>query len=119
MTESHAQAFAHAWIAAWNARNLERVLEHYAETIEFTSPFAVQLARRGGRHGLGKAALRAYFQEALDAYPDLHFEFMRVLTSVNSITIYYRSVRSLYAAEVMLFDADGKVARVLAHYAAE
>ena len=30
-----ARAFAANWIAAWNAHDLERILEHYTEDVSF------------------------------------------------------------------------------------
>ena len=38
MTESEATRFAQEWVAAWNSRDLERILSHYADDVEVTSP---------------------------------------------------------------------------------
>jgi len=38
-----AAKFAAKWIAAWNARGLDRILAHYAREIEFTSPMVSRL----------------------------------------------------------------------------
>ena len=38
MTESEATRFAQEWVAAWNSRDLERILSHYADDVELTSP---------------------------------------------------------------------------------
>lgn len=65
-------------------------------------------------HGLGD--LRSYFLKGLEAYPDLRFELIEVLEGVDSITLYYHSVKNLMAAEVMVFNEKGKIRRVLAHY---
>jgi len=43
MTEEFADRFAAEWLQAWNERDLERILGHYADSIEFTSPFAQAL----------------------------------------------------------------------------
>jgi ketosteroid isomerase-like protein len=34
------QRFAEQWISAWNDRDVEAVLTHYAEDVLFTSPTA-------------------------------------------------------------------------------
>jgi ketosteroid isomerase-like protein len=34
------------WIAAWNAHDLDRILAHYAEDVEFRSPFVAKLMGR-------------------------------------------------------------------------
>src|SRR4051795_13049832 len=42
-------AFADEWIAAWNARDLDRVLSHYAADAVVTTPFAaVRVPDSGG-----------------------------------------------------------------------
>ncbi|HEY9644449.1 MAG TPA: nuclear transport factor 2 family protein, partial [Coleofasciculaceae cyanobacterium] len=66
----------------------------------------------------GKSTLKDYFAKALVAYPDLKFELIQVLVSVNSLVIYYHSVRNLRSAEYMVIDAQGLIAEVKAHYSA-
>ena len=104
------------WFDAWNRHDLEAVLSHYANDVEFTSPFAVELTGRadGTLHGIDQ--LRTYFARALDAFPELRFTGLHVAQGVSSITLCYRSVRDLQAAETMFFGPDGKIVRVLAHY---
>lgn len=107
---------AREWIAAWNAHDLERVLAHYADDVEFSSPFIAKLIGRADGVVRGKPELRAYFARGLEAYPMLRFELVRVFGGVRSCVLEYRSVNGLRAAEVMEFDPAGKVVRVLAHY---
>ncbi len=104
------------WLAAWNARDLERILAHYADDVEFSSPFIAKLS--GDADGVlrGKPALRDYFGRGLAAYPALKFGFIRLYPGVRSCVLEYRSVDDLRAAEVMEFDAVGKICRVRAHY---
>jgi ketosteroid isomerase-like protein len=49
-----ARRVAGEWFDAWNAHDLEEVLGHYANDVEFTSPFAVELTGRadGTLHGI-------------------------------------------------------------------
>lgn len=117
MTEGKAKEFAAEWIAAWNAHDIDRILMHYADGIRFTSPFVQRITGQQDGVVQGISALRDYFSNALKAYPDLHFELITVLTGVNSVTLYYRSVKNLLAAEVMVLDTQGRVETVLAHYA--
>ena len=116
---THEQAFEHAstWIAAWNDHDLDRILAHYADEIEFVSPFAVRLAGAPDGTVRGKVALRSYFARALEAYPALHFHLQFVCAGIRSFTAVYQSVNGLQAAEVFELDGEGKVRRVLAHYA--
>jgi mannose-6-phosphate isomerase-like protein (cupin superfamily) len=110
--------YAREWLAAWNSHDLGRILSHYAEGVEFHSPFISKLY--GGSSGViyGKTDLRQYFARGLAAYPTLHFEYLRLYSGVNSCVLEYRSVNNLRAAEAMEFDAAGKIRRVQAHYTA-
>jgi ketosteroid isomerase-like protein len=38
--------FAQEWIAAWNARDLELILAHYADEVELSSPFVLKTTRQ-------------------------------------------------------------------------
>jgi hypothetical protein len=76
-----------------------------------------QLAGREDGTLRGISELREYFGRALAAYPELVFSEARVLTGVQSVVFYYRSVKGLMAAETMELDGAGRVVRVLAHYA--
>ena len=112
-TPDAARAFAHGWIHAWNAHDLDAVLAHYSEACTFASPFVARFAGELGGRLAGKASLRTYWTAALAAMPALHFELIDVLTGVDCITILYRGHRGL-SAEVFELDADGKVVRGLA-----
>lgn len=116
MDKTFAQRFAEDWIAAWNDHDLGRVLEHYADDFEMTSPIIVQIAGEPSGTLKGKAAIGAYWRRALTLMPDLHFELDAVLVGVDSATLYYRGARGP-AAEVFHFGPDGKVVRAYAHYA--
>lgn len=37
------KAFADAWVRAWNAHDLEAVLDHFSHDVVFTSPVAARL----------------------------------------------------------------------------
>lgn len=110
---------AQDWLAAWNARDLERILAQYADTVEFHSPFVAKLTGKAAGVLHGKTALRDYFARELAAYPELHFEFIRLYPGVGSCVLEYRSVNHLRAAQAMEFDGLGKIRRVQAHYATE
>lgn len=118
MLHFDAPAFAREWINAWNSHDLEAILEHYAEDVVFTSPFALKLAPESGGTLHGKIALRSYFDIALETYPDLDFELLHVTQSVRSVVLIYRSVNQLLAAEMMEVGESSEVLRVVAHYSA-
>jgi len=116
LTQPQADKLADAWLQAWNSRDLARIMEHYADAIEFRSPFIVKLMDIADGSLHGKPALAAYFAQGLAKFPELHFTLLQVLPGVGSVTLLYRSVNDLLAAEVMEIDAAGKICRVMAHY---
>jgi len=109
-------AFAREWIAAWNAHDLERVLAHYSPDIELSSPVAAERVPGSGGYVRGEAELRAYWQPALAANPDLHFELEAVLTAVDGCTILYRNHRGQLVAESLYWNDAGLVTRAAVAY---
>ena len=116
MTEQDAINLAQKWLDDWNHHDLDAILSHYAESIEFSSPFIAKLLNEPSGKIQGKSALRDYFAKGLAAYPQLRFELEQILVGVDSIVIYYRSIQNLLAAEWMLIDEHGLVVSVRAHY---
>jgi hypothetical protein len=114
-------AFAQEWIDAWNAHDLPRILSHYAEDLEFESPFISRVLGEGAaqipNHLVGKTAVAGYWSQALTHYPDLRFELRQVLAGAHSLCLLYQSVQNLTAAEFFWFDERGLVCRAAAHYA--
>jgi ketosteroid isomerase-like protein len=118
MTEkTFADHFAADWVSAWNTHDLPAIMDHYAENVVFQSPLIVQINNDPSGTISDKKALSDYFSRALNLYPDLHFELYTVLVSVNSVVLYYKSVKEMKAAEFMQLDENGKVVNVCAHYA--
>ena len=118
MTDDEALEFAVNWLAAWNAHDLDRIMDHYAADIELTSPFVARLTSDASGTLRGKDKVRAYFDRGLKAYPDLRFELTRVYAGVSSVVLEYVSVGGLQSAEMMELDWTGSVSRVRAHYMA-
>ncbi len=116
MDQTAAEHFAESWYAAWNAHDLERILDHYADDVEMASPLVAALA--GSADGIlaGKDALRDYFAAGLRRYPELRFEPLELFVGVNSVVLRYVSAGGDTAAEVVFLDDEGKVTRYLAHY---
>jgi len=116
ITEEQAAAFGRDWVDAWNRHDLDAILAHYDEQVEFRSPFVAKIAGEPSGVLKGVARLRPYFAEALRKYPDLKFTELRALAGVSSLTLTYRSVLNLRAAEVMTLNDAGRVVRVECHY---
>jgi len=116
MTPEQAKAYARGWVQAWNAHDLERILNHYAENIVFRSPYIEAIVGNETAVIRSKEGLRRYWSAALQKYPDLHFEFERVYVSEDAITIAYLNNRAGSVAETLVFGPDGRICEGLAAY---
>jgi ketosteroid isomerase-like protein len=102
-----AKAFAHAWEEAWNSRDLDAIMSHYRDDVVFRSRKAVPIT--GGGEVRGKAALRAYWSQALERQPDLRFAVQDVFVGHEMLVITYLNQHGILAAETLYFDQDGLV----------
>ena len=61
----HAWKFAHEWLDAWNKHDINLIMQHYADSIEFCSPIVTQVL--GDPKGVvtGIDNLRDYFSRQL------------------------------------------------------
>jgi ketosteroid isomerase-like protein len=116
LTESEARNFAQEWIVAWNSHDLEAILSHYGEDIVLTSPVAAKMLGDPTGAIRGKTALRNYFRRGLEAYPNLQFELLDMMFGISSVVLCYKNQKGTKSAEFMEFDANGRVARVVANY---
>lgn len=117
LTQEFANQFAQEWIESWNAHDLERILSHYSEDFEMTSPYIVTVMNDSSGVIQGKANVREYWSKALARLPDLKFELYQVTFSINSIALYFKNLtRDRYVIEWFLFNEDGKCCKSIAHY---
>jgi ketosteroid isomerase-like protein len=116
ISTAYATAFAQEWVSSWNSHDLDRILSHYSDDFEMTSPFIASLMNEPTGTIKGKENVRAYWAKALERIPDLKFELIEVFASVDSIAIYYHAVLGKRAVEVLFLDWNGKVSRAFAHY---
>jgi ketosteroid isomerase-like protein len=100
MTSGDAQGFAAQWAEAWNRRDIEQVLAHFHDDVEFTSPTA--LAVVGIPTVRGKGSLREYWTKALARLSSIRFTVDRVVWDPDR-----RELAIIYTSET-----DGKTRRV-------
>jgi hypothetical protein len=121
MTYDSMMRFAEAWIAAWNRRDVDAVLTHFAEDAQFVSPKARNF---GGRPMLrNKKELAHYWRAALERISSLEFELdhaswderRRELNVVYEANVNGERKR---ACELMQFDESGRQIRGEALYGA-
>lgn len=117
LDRTRATAFAHEWIEAWNAHDLDAILSHYAEEIVFHSPRIAAVMGNSTAFVSGKAALRDYWKKGFAKSPDLHFEMERLYLGSDSLTIGYLNHRGQHVTETFLFGRDGLATLSIATYA--
>jgi hypothetical protein len=121
MTRAEAERHADDWIRDWSARDIERIVSHYAEDARFLSPLAAR--RTGNPVVVGRAALLAYWAGARQ-YKSFRFTLERVLwddAKQEMVVVYARDVdgRRDRACEMFRFDDQGHVIAGEAMYGAE
>ena len=94
---------------------LERILDHWGDDAEFTSPWIVVLFDEPSGTLVGKDALRGYWRLALEGGP-VHFEPRALLMGRDSVVLSYQNHRGQECAETLILGSDGLAHWGFAHY---
>lgn len=115
MNSQEARQSAQEWCDAWTNGDLDRVMEHYAEDVRFSSPTVIK--RLGISSGWieGKEQLRKHFSVGIKA-PNLRFDLIDVLLGVDGMCIVYRRETGVLVVDVVELDSYGKGKVVRAFY---
>ncbi len=111
-------ALGRDWVAAWNARDLDRVLALYADDFEMTSDRIPALGFDASGTLRGKADVRAYWSKGLTMLPNLHFELIDTFVSPDSVVVFYQNERGKKICEYLRVDAEGKIKQGSANHLA-
>jgi ketosteroid isomerase-like protein len=106
---------ARDWCDAWNRRDLDRIMHHYADEVEFSSPTVIKRWGIADGRLRGKAKVRENFAIGLKA-ANLRFELVDVLLGVNSMCIVYRRESGALVTDLVELDENNKSRRVIACY---
>ena len=104
------------WIEAWNTHDLERIMSHYADEVEFTAQTVI--ARWGKADGklIGKEELRLHFDKGLALAPDIHFTVEKILWAPNGYAVLYHRENGNRAMDAVELNEGGQAAKVTAYY---
>ena len=108
MSSNSNQQIATKWFAAFNAQDLEALLALYHDQAEHYSPkLKVRMPETNGMVR-GKEALRAWWRDAFDRLPTLHYEVLRLTANDEQVFMeYIRHVTNeedLRVGEVLVID---------------
>jgi steroid delta-isomerase len=103
--------FAEDWVAAWNRRDIDAVLAHFAEDAQFTSPIARSIVGRAVLRN--RQELADYWRRGLERIATIEFRLdhatwdqrCRELVVVYEANLNGEKKR---ACEIMRFDAAGR-----------
>ena len=108
--------FANDWIDSWNSKDMDRILNHYTDDFQMSSPLITE--RLGLPEGelKGKDTIREYWLPSLQSVPPLVFELIDVLVGINEITIYYNNINRRVVAETLTINDHGKATRGISQW---
>ena len=109
-------SLGHEWIAAWNARDLDRVLTLYAEDFEMSSPHIYAMGFDPSGTLRGKPRIREYWATALAGLPDLHFELIDLFVSPDSVVVFYENERGKRICEYLRVNVAGLIVQGSANH---
>ncbi len=109
-------ALGRDWVAAWNARDLNRVLTLYDDDFEMTSEVIIRLGLAASGTLRGKNTIRQYWEKALTLLPDLHFDLIDTFVSPDSVVLFYQNERGMKICEYLRVGADGKIVQGSANH---
>jgi steroid delta-isomerase-like uncharacterized protein len=103
------EQIAHAWIAAFNAHDVDALVALYADDATHTSPKIRALHPDTGGKLVGKAALSSWWRDANARIPGLRYELTAV--TANELRVFVEYQRHAPGQEAMpvaeVFDVKG------------
>lgn len=105
-----------SWLDAWNRHDLEAIMDHYAEEVEFVSKAVIELGMNRTGSIVGKAALREVFAAGLKVDPELRFVPLHAFVGAREHALYYMGFRRRHVIEVHELNAQGKIITARAYH---
>jgi len=116
ITKEFSEQFAQEWIDAWNSHDIDQIISHYAEALEFKSPLIVERYNDPAGTIYQREKLKEYFLIGLTKNPSLSFKLVEVLTGVDGLTLYYQNARGGLTAEYFEFNQQQEVVKCVSCY---
>jgi ketosteroid isomerase-like protein len=110
------KALAADWINSWNNRDIDKIMDHYADEVEFHSPTVTKRWNIADGKLLGKEKLKQHFLKGFEEAPGLHFEFIDLVPEKDSLIITYKRETGQIVSDYILLNENGKAILVKAYY---
>jgi DNA-binding transcriptional MocR family regulator len=107
---------ADRWLEAWNAHDLDAILDLYAEEIDFASPTVAAFGGSVEGRLSGREELRAHFARGLERAPALAFTEEALLTGTGGYALVYRREDGARVVESVELNEKGEAIRARAFY---
>ena len=95
LTTEKTADYVKRWVAAFESKDLDRVLAFYSNDVIFHSPLVARLSHDPSGTVQGKAALRAYVKKGFEVFDHIKFTVLDVLRGVDIKT----ALAGIYAGE--------------------
>ncbi|MFN3953319.1 MAG: nuclear transport factor 2 family protein [Pararhodobacter sp.] len=112
LQKDRVMAFCQQWINDWNAGDVNEIMSHYSDDVDFSSPLVVQRLHRPSGRIKGAKELRSYFQVSLQGQIKPKFSLKSVAIGPDAFVIDYTNHRNQGVSEVFFPDADMMIRKV-------
>ncbi len=115
------ERLAHHWEAGWNGRDLDLIMEPFADDIVFSSPYVAKQLGDPARDTVeGRGDLEAYVAAALERAGDVRYTLRHRFAGTDSLILLYTchlpGGADREGTDFMRLDAGGKVVEWRCHY---
>ena len=104
------------WIDAWNHHDLDRIMQHYADNVEFMAQTVITRWAKADGKLKGKDELRRHFSKGLALAPDIHFTLEEILLAPNGYAVLYHRENGNRVLDAVELDDSGLAVKVTAYY---
>ncbi len=124
LDDATVERLAHHWEAGWNGRDLDLIMNPFADGVVFSSPYvAKQLGGRALGTVAGYSDLEAYVAAALERAGDVRYSLRHRFAGTDSVILVYTCHLpggiDREGADFMRVDAEGKVVEWRCHYGSD
>jgi hypothetical protein len=111
-----ARSHANAWLAAWNAHDLDAIMACYSDDVDFAASTVVRRWGRDDGRLRGRAELRRHFELGLELAPGLTFTEEALLAGPAGYALLYSRENGNRVLDVVELNSAGEAGRVRAYY---